>query len=283
LIKEGLMRFIPLFALLAASALAQGPRLFIVTDMEGVGGVNSWEEQTTPGQRRFEEARRLLAAEVKAAIDGALAAGAREIVVWDGHDGSRSLSVEDIPPGARLIQGKPTPADFYMSDGRFDGLMIVGQHAKAGTRGLLSHTQSRSVRDLTINGRSVGEAGQAAAIGGYFGIPVILLTGDQAACDEIRTIQPSVETVAVKRLVGKGSALSLSHAEALTLIRAAATRAVRRIREFKPWVIAGPVEMVFEFYPETTKAGETKAVPARTYRGATVLEAFEAWLGKLEQ
>jgi D-amino peptidase len=281
--QEVPMRSILLSMLLAVGALAQGPRLFVVTDMEGVGGVNSWEEQTTPGQRRFEEARRLLAAEVKAAVDGALAAGAREIVVWDGHDGSRSLSVEDIPPGARLIQGKPTPADYYMGDGRFDGLMIVGQHAKAGTRGLLSHTQSRQVRDLTLNGRSVGEAGQVTAIAGYFKIPVILLTGDQAACDEIRTIQPNAETVAVKRLVGKGSALSLSHAEALALIRAAATRAVKRIREFKPWVIEGPVEMVFEFYPETAKSGETKAIPPRTYRGATVLEAFEAWLGKLER
>ena len=250
----------------------------MVTDLEGVGGVNNWDEQTTPGQRRFEESRRLLTAEVNAAVQGALDAGASEVVVWDGHDGSRTLSVEDMLPRARLVQGKPTPADFYMGDGHFDGLMIVGQHAKAGTNGLLSHSQSRNMKDITINGRSVGEAGQAVAIAGHFKIPVILLSGDQAACDEIRTLQPKAEIVATKRLVGKGSSLSLSHAEVRDQIRQAARRAVKRIREFSPWVIEGPVEMRFEFLPETAKTGETKQAPPRVYRGRTVLECFQDWI-----
>jgi D-amino peptidase len=264
---------------MAGAALAQGPRIFVVTDMEGVGGVNNWDEQTTPGQRRFDESRRLLAGEVRAAVAGALAGGAGEMVIWDGHDGSRSLSVDDIPARARLIQGKPTPADYYMGDGRYDGLMFIGQHAKAGSHGLLSHSQSLKMRDITINGRSVGEAGQAAAIGGHFKIPVIMLSGDQAACDEILTLQPKAETVAVKRLVGKASALSLSHEEARARIHEAAKRAVQRVREFSPWVIEGPVEMRFEFHPEV-QSGETRQVPPRVYRGATVLEAFQAWHGK---
>ncbi len=256
-------------------ARPRGVRIFVVTDMEGVGGVNSWDEQTTPGQRRFDESRRLLAAEVRAAVEGAVAGGASEVVIWDGHDGSRALNVEDIPPHARLIQGKPTPADFYMGDGHYDGLMFVGQHAKAGAGGLLSHSQSREVKEITINGRPVGEMGQAAAIAGYFKIPMIMLSGDQAACDEARTIQPKAETVAVKRLVGKGSSLSLSHEEALALIRSAAGRAVRRIGEFSPWIIEGPVEMRFEFLPQ-----KTVTPSPRVYRGATVLEAFQDWLGK---
>jgi len=274
------MRLTILLLAVCAAACAQGPRIFILTDMEGVGGVNSWDEQTTPGQRRFDESRRLLAAELNAAIEGVLSAGASEVVVWDGHDGSRSLSVDDIPPRARLIQGKPSPADYYMGDGHYDGLMFIGQHAKAGAKGLLSHTQSRGVRDLTINGKSIGETGQAAAIAGYFKIPAIMLTGDQAACDEFLTIQPKGETVAVKRLVGKGSSLSLSHAEARDRIRAAARRAVERIREFSPWTIQGPVELRFEYLPETMKSGETKQNPPRVYRGQTVLEAFQDWLGK---
>jgi D-amino peptidase len=274
------MRWIMLTFIVSLAAFAQGPRIFMVTDMEGVTGVNSWDEQTAPGQRRFEETRRLLAAEVNAAVEGAFAGGASEVVIWDGHDGSRSLSVDDIPPRARLIQGKPTPADYYMGEGRYDGLMFVGQHAKAGANGLLSHTQSLRVRDITINGQSVGETGQAAAIGGHFKIPVILLTGDQAACDEVLTIQPKAETVAVKRLIGKGSSISLSHAEARARIRDAARRAVERIREFRPWIIEGPVEMRWEFHPETTKEGGTKQIPPRIYRGATVLEAFQDWLGR---
>jgi D-amino peptidase len=275
------MNVLVLSLMLAAAAPAQGPRIFIVTDLEGVGGVNNWDEQVTPGQRRFEESRRLLIGELTAAVEGALEAGAAEVVIWDGHDGSRTLSVDAIPAGARLIQGKPTPADYYLSEGRYDGIIFVGQHAKAGTpKGLMAHSQSLSVRDITINGKSVGELGQVAAIAGHFRIPVIMLTGDQAACDEFLELQPKGEAVAVKKMAGKASAWSLSHAEACQAIRAAARRAVRRIKEFSPWIIEGPVEMRFEFHPEKTKTGETKEIPPRVYRGQTVLEAFQQWLGK---
>src|SRR6476659_796502 len=103
------MARLQLILFLFAGAAFGGPRIFVVTDMEGVGGVNNADEQLLPGQRRYEESRRLLTGELNAAVEGALAAGATEVVVWDGHDGSRSLSIEDIHPRARLIQGKPTP------------------------------------------------------------------------------------------------------------------------------------------------------------------------------
>jgi D-amino peptidase len=167
--------------------------------------------------------------------------------------------------------------------------MIIGQHAMAGSRnGILAHTQSFSVQSISINGRMVGEAGQIAAIAGHFGVPVIMLTGDQAACEEMLAMQPGAETVAVKRLAGKASALSLSHEEACGRIRAAAARAVGRIREFKPWKIEGEVEMKIEYYPEspgTTAAAlsrDNRRVTPRTvlYRGRSVLEAYQAWLGR---
>lgn len=263
-------------ALLSA---APGPKILIVTDLEGVGGVHNWEEQTAPGQRRFEESRRLLAAEVNAAITGAVEAGAAEVVVWDGHDGSRTLSVEDLDPPGRLLQGPRTPPDFYFSEDRYDGVFIVGQHSMAGTRkGLLAHTQSLSVERVTINGREVGEMGQIAAIAGHFGVPVLLLTGDQAACDEFLALQPKGEVVAVKRWAGKGAALSLPHSEARRLIRLHARRAVARIQEIPAWKIAGPVEMRFDYHPKKAEGGESKPVPSRTYKGATVLEAFEQWI-----
>jgi D-amino peptidase len=275
--KQWLLVFLTAGALTAA----ESPRIFIVTDMEGVGGVNSWDEQTTPGQRRFEESRRLLTGEVNAAIEGAFDSGAGEVVVWDGHDGSRSLSIDEIDPRARLIQGKSTPASYYFEPKRYDGIIFIGQHAMAGTaNGLLAHSQSRSILRITINGKPVGEIGQTAAIGGHFKIPVIMLSGDQAACDEMLDIQPKAETVAVKRMAGKDSSDSLSHKEATARIRMHAGRAVSRIEEFAPWVIEGPVEMSFEFYPETSPNGEAKQRPPRIYRGSTVLEAFEQWLGK---
>src|SRR5215471_9298235 len=131
-----LLFVIPLFA-------AEGPRIFILTDLEGVGGVNNPEEQLLPGQRRYDESRKLLVGELNAAVQGVLKAGASEVVIWDGHDGSRTLSIDDIPPEAKLIQGKPTPANYYLAAGRFDGILFIGQHAMAGAKNaILAHSQS---------------------------------------------------------------------------------------------------------------------------------------------
>jgi D-amino peptidase len=284
-----LFRLSMLAAMWIMAANAQGRRILIVTDMEGVGGVNNAEEQLLPGQRRYDETRRLLSGEVNAAVQGARAAGASDVVIWDGHDGSRSLAIDEIA-GARLIQGRPTPADYYFSDRLYDGILFVGQHAMAGARsGVLAHTQSFSIESITINGRAVGEVGQVAAIAGYFHIPVIMLAGDQAACDELKELVPKAELVAVKRLAGKASTLSLPHAEAKRLIQEATTRAVRRVQEFSPWLIEGPIEMKVTYYPEAPgtptevlNRGDSKKVAPRvvTYHGGTVLEAYQAWLGK---
>ena len=258
--------------LLCAICSAQKPKFFIVTDMEGVGGVNNADEQLLPGQRRYDESRRLLVGELNAAIKGLFEAGAGQVVVWDGHDGSRSLSISDIDPAAELIQGRPTPANYYLQDHLYDGILFVGQHAMAGAKnGVLAHSQSFSVERISLNGRSVGEIGQVAAIAGYFHIPVIMLAGDQAACDEILELQPKAETVAVKRGVGKASAVSLSHEEACKRIRDAARRAVSRVAQVTPWSIEGTVELKFEFKDKAKS-------PDRIYRGKTVLEAFQAWL-----
>jgi D-amino peptidase len=268
-----MLRFVLIGLFVCAICCAQKPKFMIVTDMEGVGGVNNADEQLLPGQRRYDESRRLLVGEINAAIKGLLDAGAGQVVVWDGHDGSRSLSISDIDPAAELIQGRPTPANYYLQDRLYDGILFVGQHAMAGaSNGVLAHSQSFSVERISLNGRSVGEIGQVAAIAGYFHIPVIMLAGDQAACEEILELQPKAETVAVKRGVGKASSLSLSHDEACKRIHDSARRAAARVAQFTPWPVEGPVELKFEFKDKAKS-------PDRVYRGDTVLKAFEAWLG----
>ncbi len=259
---------------LCAVCSAQKPKFLIVTDMEGVGGVNNADEQLLPGQRRFDESKQLLVGELTAAIKGLWIAGAGQIVVWDGHDGSRSLSISDVGPSVELIQGRPTPANYYLEDRLYDGILFIGQHPMAGAKnGVLAHSQSFGVERISLNGRSVGEIGQVAAIAGYFHIPVIMLAGDQAACDEIKELQPKAETVAVKRGAGKASSISLSHETARERIQDAARKAAEHVREFKPWKVDGPVELKFEFKDKAKS-------PDRVYRGANTLEAFEGWLGK---
>src|SRR5437016_5326996 len=264
--------------LLYSVCFAQGPRILIVTDLEGAGGVNDADEQLLPGQRRYMESRKILIGEVNAAVEGARSAGASEVVIWDGHDGSRTLSVDEIHSSAKLLQGKPTPANYYLSEKRYDGIMFIGQHAMAGTKnGVLAHSQSFSMKRIAINGNEVGEIGQVAAIAGYFGIPVIMLAGDQAACSELAALQPGAVTVPVKSLAGKSSTLSLSHTEARRQIELAAQKAVARAAQYPPWKIAGPVEMTFEYLPQPPQQPVGRTV---TYRGGNVLEAYEAWLGK---
>jgi D-amino peptidase len=264
--------------LLSTACWAQGSRILIVTDLEGAGGVYDAEEQLLPGQRRYPESRRILTGEVNAAVEGALAGGASEVVIWDGHDGSRTLSVDEIDSRAKLIQGRPTPATYYLAEKLYDGVLFVGQHAMANARdAILAHSQSFSVKRITLNGKEVGEIGQVAAIAGYFNIPVIMLAGDKAACAELVELQPGAVTVAVKQLAGKASALSLSHEEARKQIRRAAQKAVSHASEYHPWKISGPVELTIEYrqLPPQDPTGRTSS-----YRGQTVLEAYEAWLGK---
>ena len=130
---------------------AQGARILIVTDLEGAGGVNDADEQLLPGQRRYIESRRILTGEVNAAVEGAIAAGASEVVIWDGHDGSRTLSVDEIHGSAKLLQGRPTPANYYLSEKLYDGILFIGQHAMAGTQGgsagSLAELQRKAHRD----------------------------------------------------------------------------------------------------------------------------------------
>jgi D-amino peptidase len=271
-------RFLVCLILLGAAAFAQGARILIVTDLEGAGGVNDPEEQLLPGQRRYPESRRILTGEVNAAVEGARAAGATEVVIWDGHDGSRTLSIDEIHSSAKLIQGKPTPANYYLAEKLYDGIIFIGQHAMAGAKdAVLAHSQSFNVKRIALNGREVGEIGQVAAIAGYFGIPVIMLAGDQAACRELAELQPNAVTVAVKRLAGKASVVSLSHDEAKRQITEGARKAVANAAQYPPWKIGGPVEMTIEYLPQPPQQPVARMA---TYRGKNVLEAYEAWLGK---
>src|SRR5260370_24711046 len=135
--QEEVMKRLFLLCFAAAICAAQGPKVFIVPDMEGVGGVNNADEQLLPGQRRYEETRRLLTGEVNAAVAGALEAGASEVVIWDGHDGSRSLAIDEIHPRARLIQGRATTSDYYLSEKLNHGIKLVRQQRIIPTKGVL--------------------------------------------------------------------------------------------------------------------------------------------------
>jgi len=264
---------------LAPAVLAQGRKsIFVITDAEGVAGICR-QDQTEP---RESELRQLLTGEINAAVAGFLEGGADEVVVWDGHDGSQTLSALTIHPQAKLILGG-LGVTMTMERG-YAGLAFLGQHSMANTRaGIMAHSYSSlGIQNLRMNGKPVGEIETRAALAGWFGVPVILLTGDDAAVKELRQIVPEAELVSVKEGLGRYSCLTLSAQAAQQMIREAARRAMARIGKVRPYKIEGPVTFEVEYTTRNSlpidaalRAG-AEVVDDRTirYRGRDFLEAW---------
>jgi len=222
-------------------------KIYILTDIEGASGVVRWEHGS-PAGRYYERSKRLLTEEVNAAIAGALEAGADQIVVWDGH-GPGGINPELLHPEAKLLFGKGVPRGLGLDDS-FDAMFVVGQHAMNLTPNAnLCHSySSRGVHRMTLNGQEIGELGMRIILAGYFGVPVVLVTGDDKACAEAVALVGNVETVAVKASMGRESALCLHPTKARQAIKAGAIRALQRSYIFKPYLPPGPYEFVVEPY-----------------------------------
>jgi D-amino peptidase len=217
-----------IFLMCASSSLwAQKKAIFLVTDAEGVGGICR-QEQTEP---KDAELRQLLTGEINAAVEGFLAGGADEVLVWDGHDGSQTLSALTIHPKAKLVMGALGAS--MMMDRRFSAVAFVGQHSRANMRGgVMAHSYSSlGIQNMLLNGKPVGEIDVIAAMAGHFGTPVIMLSGDQAAANEIREIVPNVEVAVVKEGIGRYTCISLSAAAARDAVREAAHKSVGKDRD----------------------------------------------------
>ena len=206
-------------------------RVLMMTDLEGVAGVVTFEQDSYPDGKYYEAAKRLLTAEVNAAVDGLLEAGAEEVLVLDMH-GPGGIAFEDLHPAARLMHGRPL-APQAVRDAvyrTYDVSVIVGQHALAGVAdGNLAHTQSsRSIDIYTLNGKPIGEIAQWALYCGALGLPVIFLSGDRAACREIEDLIPGITTAAVKQGLSRTSAITLSKEASRELIRSRSREALQR-------------------------------------------------------
>ncbi len=271
----------------AASAFAQNPKpkkVFMITDMEGVDGIFNSADQCEPFKSpRWAESQKLLTDEVNAATEGLFDGGATDVVIADLHDDSRSLSVVTIDPRARLLQGHGLPPTLGL-DSSYSAVIFIGQHPMAGAEnGVLSHTYGFEIQNIWVNNKLVGEIGGRIMLAGYYGVPVIMLAGDTAACKEFHDLIPEAECAEVKSGVSRTAGFALSHPAALKLIREKARRAIERLPEFKPYKITGPVEVKVEFTVESTPVYSPKPgverVNDRTYiyRGKDILEAWLRW------
>ena len=220
-------------------------RVLISVDLEGIAGVVHPADTMLEGIE-YERARRWMTAEANAAIEGAFAGGATEVVVNDSHGHMRNLLVEELHPSARLIRGALKPLCMLQGlQPNCDAVFLVGYHAMAGTgSGILNHTFSGSaVYRLSLNGRSVGEVGFNAALAGAQGSPIALVSGDSILSREVHELLPWAESVVVKNSITSWSAESLSPSESQNLIRTAAEQALRRLPAMQPLPLPAPIRM----------------------------------------
>lgn len=238
-----------------AEQTSEALKVFISVDMEGVCGVIHWEDVSRDG-KDYGLFRRLMTEETNAAIEGALVAGATEILVRDSHGSARNLLPDLLNPAAELIRdwsGGPLSMMEGIDD-TFDAVIFIGYHARAGTPdAVLKHTMTGSLYDVVLNGKRMPEAGINGWIAGNFGVPVVLVAGDQAICDQVEELFGEVTTVAVKQGIGKAAKM-LHPKKAQALIQEKTTEALKRLQDFKPLKFDPPYTIEVTFTDEEIAA-----------------------------
>jgi D-amino peptidase len=229
-------------------------RVHVISDMEGVSGI-ARREQTNAGDALFEEGRKLYTEDINAAVRGAKAAGATEIVVVDCHGAGDGFTFNSLIPGELdpacefVVQEEWTGYTAFLEEG-CDAALFVGMHAMAGTRdGVLNHTVSGlEWHNLWFNGTPVGETGINAALCGTWDCPVLLVTGDDATCREAtELLGKGLTTVSVKQGLGRTSARMLVPSRARELIEEGAKKALSDLKAVEPYDPGKPCEVKVEY------------------------------------
>lgn len=228
-------------------------KILIAADMEGITGVVHWD-QVNPDHPEYSRFRKLMTEDVNAAIRGAFAGGATSVVVTDGHNNGRNILIEELDSRATLNSGSPTPLSMVsgVNEG-VNGVMFIGYHGRMGAvNAILDHTWSdEHVSGLWINDCAFGEAGLNGAVCGHFDVPIIMASGDQTLCAEVREFFGNeIETAQVKKAVSRMAAECLPPAETSKLIEEVAKRAVINLKSEKapkPFKVTRPIKMTLEF------------------------------------
>jgi len=219
----------------AAPAAQTGKKVFISADMEGISGISASDQLSAAGAE-YGRSRKMMADDVNAAIRGARAGGATAILVNDSHGSMRNLRLEDLEAGVSLISHSFKRSGMMEGlDDSFDAAIFVGYHAKAGhPGGLFAHTGSGVVRDVRVNGVSMGEGGLNTTVAAWYGVPVVLVTGDDVAVKQVAEIATSAKTVAVKRAINPRAVELRAFKDAHADIERAAREGVAGAKKFPP-------------------------------------------------
>jgi D-amino peptidase len=224
--------------------------VLVSADMEGATGV-TWTADVLPGTEQWQRMRRLFTGDVNACVAGLFAGGATGVLVNEAHSSQRNLLLEDLDERAALLTGRHKPLSMMQgidgAHGRMDGVVFLGYHTGAGTRGVLAHTYlENSVTGVWLDGVPASEGRLNAALAAEHGVPVLLVTGDDRTCEDAAGYAPGATTVAVKRYVSRYAAVCDPPARTGPAIRDAATVAMGRAGAGHGVVAAHRVEIEFD-------------------------------------
>lgn len=226
--------------------------VYVVTDLEGVAGVGGYDvyDPASPHDTaRRERWLALWAAEVSAAVRAAQQAGATRIVVLDNHSSGDSLPLSRLPDGVELIHGGGRPSWLCGLDDSFDALLIIGQHGMAGGPGHLRHTYSRRrLQRVMLNGTEIGEAGLIVGIAGELGVPVVALSGDDAAAAEFTALVPKGHAAIVKQAMSRHACRSFSTRESQQRIETAVVSGLEQRDSIAPVCFDPPLRLALRYH-----------------------------------
>jgi D-amino peptidase len=261
-------------------------KLYISIDMEGITGlvdstfVDSRQHNYTRGQHIMTE-------EANHVIGTAFAEGCEEVVVNDSHSKMNNLLIEKLHPEAQLISGDVKPFSMVQGlDSSFAGAAFLGYHTRAAAKGVLSHTMIFGVRNMYINDLAIGELGFNALVAGHYGVPVLLVAGDDETALEAEELIPGVTTAVVKKRISRTSALCLTPEKSGELLRRKTKEALANRGKVKPLVPPQNPVLAIEFanygqaewahlMPGTTIDSNS---PVVAFQAKTILEAYQAML-----
>lgn len=251
--KSGLRIFILvlLTSYIFVNPLSAQLKIYVNTDLEGISGVFKFDQTREKDTPLNIQACEYFMGDVAAVVRGLRDGGATEVIILDGH-GSQAVIPHLMVPGAKYITGRPRPGAGNLTDldSTFAGMVMLGFHAMMGTPdGVLNHTQSSKTENrYWYNGVESGELAQNAAIAGYFGVPPIMVTGDEATCREARKFfGNNIVTVAVKNGLARESALLYPFEETRKALYEGAKRAVAAISSCKPYILETPIKVREEY------------------------------------
>ncbi|WP_077298017.1 M55 family metallopeptidase [Virgibacillus pantothenticus] len=261
-------------------------KLYLSVDMEGITGLPD-ETFVTANMHNYERSRKIMTEETNVVIRTALDNGCTGILVNDSHSKMNNILIEDLHPDALLITGEVKPFSMMHGlDNTFDGTMFIGYHARAGKFGVMSHTMIQAVRTMYINDQEIGEMGLNAYLAGYYGVPVIAVTGDDQAAKEAEALVPNVKTAAVKETISRSSVKSLTPKKAAKLLTEKITEAIQQRDHISPLIPpSNPILRVeFANYGQAEWANLMPGTEIETgttivrFQAKDMLEAYQAML-----